>query len=224
MLQGSHWSLETSEGAIGSGHQEAPLHGNTQTCPLRARPSPKITPAPGASSALASRGDPKLFGSVLVPASARPARLRWGGVLLQFWPAGKLQVKFVNYYSKTPQKWVPEECSWPAVLIRETELTTGAAGLLLKLFLAGWTTHSHHRPGAPWLFCFPGQGASVSPGPPALRTPHPPLAACGQNSGDEGQKTKKHPQFFSAVFGFYRASTKHAARKKNLKTVLFKGQ
>lgn len=156
MPQGSHWSLGTAKGAVGSGNQEAPLLGGAQTCPLRARPYPKATRAPGASSALASWGDPNPSGSVLAPR---------GEVLLQFLPAGKLQVKFVNCYSRALQKRVPEECSWPAVLIRETELIAGAAGLRLKLFLAGWTTHSHHCPG-----CFAPLGKEwVSP----QGRPHP---------------------------------------------------
>lgn len=190
-------------------------------CPLGARPSSKITPAP-VPSASSAHGDPNPFGSALVPACTRPAQLCWDRMLLQFLPAGKLQVKLVNYYSKTPQKLIPEECSRPAVLVRETELTAGAAGLLLKLFLAGWTTHSHHRPGARWLFRSPGQGASVSLGLPAPYTP------CWQLMVKivemKVKKPKKHPRFFSAVFGFYKASTKHAARQRNLKTMLFKGQ
>ena len=79
MLQGNHWSLEISEGAMGSGHQEAPLCGRAQMCALGALPSPQTTPAPGASSALASHGDPKPFSSVIVPACTHPARLHWRG-------------------------------------------------------------------------------------------------------------------------------------------------
>lgn len=138
MPQGSHWSLETAKAPVCSGNQEPPLLGGAQTPPLRARPSSKASPAHGASSALASCGDPIPSGSVFAPT---------GEVLLHFLPEGKLQVKFVSCYSRALQKRVPKECSWPAVLIRETELIAGTAGLCLKLFLAGWTTHSHPCPG-----------------------------------------------------------------------------
>lgn len=198
---GSHWFLETAKGPVGFGNQEVPLLGGAQTCPLRARPSSKATSTCGASSTLASCGDPNPSGHVLAPT---------GKVLLRFLPAGKLQVKFVNCYSRTLQKRVPEECSWPAVLIRETELIAGAAGLRLKLFLAGWTTHSHHCPGC----CAPLGKERVSP----QGRPHPthPAGSLWPKSRDKGQKLKKHHRFFSAVFGNSKASTECAALSRGI--------
>lgn len=93
-------SLETSEGTVCSGHLYMAAHGYVPSEP----PCSPSHPAPNACSTLVSYGDPKLFSDVLVCAGTHPVRLHWGGVLLQFLPAGRLQVKLVNCCSKTPQK------------------------------------------------------------------------------------------------------------------------
>lgn len=96
-------------------------------------------------------GDPNPSGSVLAPTSE---------VLLQFLPAGKLQVKFVNCCSRGMlMACCPHQGNWAHC---------GSSWAVFEAFPC-WLDHPF--PSLPCLFCSPGWGASVSPGPPAPHTP-----------------------------------------------------
>lgn len=153
MLQGSHWSLEASEGAGGSGHPFV------WQCTNASPRSPKshLLRVPAAPWAPTGTQTPQ----------QRTHACPYPGVLGRGAPAaGKSRINLLNLYSKPPEQWIPEQCSRPP---------SSPGGLSSRREQLGcvwrWPIHSHHRPGACWLFGSHGQGVSVSPGPPAPHTP-----------------------------------------------------
>lgn len=107
-------------------------------------------------------------------------------MLTQFLPAGMLQVKFVPYCSKTPQEFVPEECSRVAALVRDAELTAEQLGLKLSL------PEDPPSPSLPW------HSLLLAPGGEPLPCPQDHPCHCCLD-GDKGQKAKKNPRFSSAA-------------------------
>lgn len=98
MLQGSHWSLEAQKVLVALG---SPLCGSAQTCPLAA-PKSHLLWVPAAPWAPVGTQTPQ----------QRTCAHPYPSVLGRDAPAaGKSRIKLLNLYSKTPEQWIPEECS-----------------------------------------------------------------------------------------------------------------
>lgn len=103
-------------------------------------------------------------------------------MLTQFLPAGMLQVKFVPYCSKTPQEFVPEECSQVAALVRDTELTAEQLGLKLSL------PEDPPSPSLPWHSLLLAPGGEQPPCPQATH-------ATAALMGTRAKKPRNTPGF-----------------------------